>query len=192
MLRRERPAEVRLPRHAGLIAASVICAGLALAIVVGAHEKSGTPITAGAGRFGTLKSNRYAYWDVALRAFASEPLRGVGAGGWAVWWLRDRTINDFAQDAHSLPLQTMAELGVVGLALLAAFLAGIGLSARGALRRAPALAAGPIAGFVTYVAHAPLDWDWQMPAVTLVAVVLAGALVALAGPEPGRRPTAAP
>ncbi len=192
MLRRERPAEVRLPRHAGLIAASVICAGLALAIVVGAHEKSGTPITAGAGRFGTLKSNRYDYWDVALRAFASEPLRGVGAGGWAVWWLRDRTINDFAQDAHSLPLQTMAELGVVGLALLAAFLAGIGLSARGALRRAPALAAGPIAGFVTYVAHAPLDWDWQMPAVTLVAVVLAGALVALAGPEPGRRPTAAP
>jgi hypothetical protein len=29
------------------------------------------------------------------------------------------------------------------------------------------------------VVHAPLDWDWQMPAVTLVALVLAGSLVAL-------------
>ncbi len=187
MVRRERPAELRLPRHAGLIATAVICAGLALAIVVGAHEKSGTPITAGAGRFGTLKSDRYAYWDVALRAFASEPLRGVGAGGWAVWWLRDRTINDFAQDAHSLPLQTMAELGVVGLALLAVFLAGIGFSARKAVRAVPALAAGPIAGFVTYIAHAPLDWDWQMPALTLVAIVLGGALLALAQPEAADR-----
>jgi len=41
------------------------------------------------------------------------------------------------------------------------------------------LAAGPIAGFVVYAVHAPLDWDWEMPAVTLVAIVLAGALLAM-------------
>ena len=41
------------------------------------------------------------------------------------------------------------------------------------------LAAGPLAGFVVYVAHAPLDWDWEMPAVTLIAIVLAGLLIAL-------------
>ena len=75
---------------------------------------------------------------------------------------------------------------MVGLALLAAFLAGIGLAARDAYRVAPAQAAGPIAGFVVYVAHAPLDWDWQMPAVTLVALMLAGALLAL-----GERPAPA-
>src|SRR4029077_9983952 len=123
---------------------------------------------AGAGRFGTLQSNRYDYWDVALRAFASEPLRGVGAGGWAVWWLRDRTINEFAQDAHSLPLQTLAELGIVGLALLAVFLAGIVVAAAAPRRASPLLAAGAIAGFTVWIAHAPLDWDWQMPAVSLV------------------------
>jgi len=49
-----------------------------------------------------------------------------------------------------------------------------------ALRAVPALAAGPLAGFVVYAAHAPLDWDWQMPAVTLIAIVLAGALVGIA------------
>ncbi len=47
------------------------------------------------------------------------------------------------------------------------------------MRGAPALAAGPIAALVAYLAHAPLDWDWQMPAVTLVAIVLAGELLAL-------------
>jgi O-antigen ligase len=119
-----------------------------------------------------------------LRAFRAEPLHGVGAGGWAVDWLRYRPINDFAQDAHSLPLQTLAELGIIGVLLLIAFLAGIGVSARDALGRAPARAAGPIAGVVVYVAHAPLDWDWQMPAVTLVAMILGAAIVAV-GQPPG-------
>jgi hypothetical protein len=97
-----------------------------------------------------------------------------------VWWLRYRTIDDFAQDAHSLPVQTLAELGLVGVALLAVFFGGVALAARDAHRLTPRVAAGPIAGLVTYAAHAPLDWDWQMPAVTLVAIVLAGALLALA------------
>ncbi len=180
LARRERCAELRLPRRAPLIALALICAGLALAIVVGAKERSTGTLGGGASRYVTLQSNRYAYWRVAMLAFEAEPLRGVGAGGWPVWWLRYRPIGEFAQDAHSLPLQTMAELGLVGLALLAAFLAGIGLASRAAYRAVPALAAGPIAAFVAYIAHAPLDWDWQLPAVTLVAIVLGGALLALA------------
>jgi O-antigen ligase len=114
-----------------------------------------------------------------MRAFGDHPIRGAGAGAWAVYWLQYRNVNEFAQDAHSLPLQTMAELGIVGLALLAAFLAGLAWAARRAHQFAPMLVAGPIAGFVAYIAHAPLDWDWQMPAVTLVAMALAGAVLAL-------------
>jgi hypothetical protein len=179
--RRAQAAPLRLPNHAAWITLVLICAGMALAIVVGSKESANRPLSGGASRYVTLQSNRYAYWRVAFRAFGDEPLHGVGAGGWAVWWLRYRPFNDFAQDAHSLPLQTLAELGLVGVALLGAFFAGVGLAARNANRIAPALAAGPIAGFVVYAAHAPLDWDWQMPAVTLVAIVLAGALLALSG-----------
>ena len=179
--RRAQAAPLRLPNHAAWITLVLICAGMALAIVVGSKESANRPLSGGASRYVTLQSNRYAYWRVAFRAFGDEPLHGVGAGGWAVWWLRYRPFNDFAQDAHSLPLQTLAELGLVGVALLGAFFAGVGLAARSANRIAPALAAGPIAGFVVYAAHAPLDWDWQMPAVTLVAIVLAGALLALSG-----------
>jgi O-antigen ligase len=179
-LARGRSGELRLPRRAPLIALAVICAGLALAIVVGAKESSSRPLSGGATRLVTLQSNRYAYWRVALRAFGDEPLRGVGAGGWAVYWLRYRPFDEFAQDAHSLPLQTLAELGLVGFALLLAFLGGVAWTALQARRVAPVLAGGPIAGCVVWLAHAPLDWDWEMPAVTLGALALAGALIALA------------
>jgi hypothetical protein len=179
---------LRLPARAPLLATLLICAGLGLAIVLGAHEQSAQPLQGGSSRLVSLQSNRYAYWRVALRAFGSEPLHGVGAGGWAVDWLRWRPFAEGAQDAHSLELQTLAELGLVGLALLAAFLAGVGFAARAAHRVAPGASAGAIAGCVVWLAHSPLDWDWEMPAVTLIALVLAGALLALpdayAVPEP--------
>jgi hypothetical protein len=187
LARRESDKTMRLPRRAPVIALGIVCAGLALAVVLGSKESSTLPLSAGATRYETLQSNRYAYWHVALEAFAAQPIRGVGAGGWAVWWLRDRTVNEGAQDAHSLELQTLAELGLVGLALLAAFLAGIAVAALRALRIAPTLAAGPTAALITYIAHSPLDWDWQMPAVTLVAVVLAGLVIALSE-SAGARP----
>jgi hypothetical protein len=173
---------LNLPKRAPAIAVAVIAAGLALAVVVGAKEGSNSHLSGGAARLSTLQSNRYDYWRVALKAFEAEPLHGVGAGGWAVWWLRDRNINSFAQDAHSLPLQTLAELGLIGIGLLALFLVSMAMVAGRAHRLVPAFAAGPAAAFATYVAHSPLDWDWEMPAVTLIAMILGGALIAMAAP----------
>ncbi|MDQ6732182.1 MAG: O-antigen ligase family protein [Actinomycetota bacterium] len=172
-------AALPLPRRAAWIALAVVFVGLAVAIVSGAKENSTSPLSSGASRLTTLQSDRYSYWRVAMNTFGQQPLRGVGAGGWSVAWLRLRPHNVGAQDAHSLPLQTMAELGAVGLILLLVFFGGVTLAARRALTRSPALAAGPIAGVVVYAAHSPLDWDWQMPALTLVAIVLAGLLLAL-------------
>jgi hypothetical protein len=175
-----------LPRHSSLLAAGVIVAGLAVAIVLGAHERQGSVANGTSSRLTSLSSDRYAYWSVAIRAFRSEPLHGVGAGNWNVYWLRWRHLTESAQDAHSLPLQVLAELGVVGIVLLATFVAGLLLAARRALARAPQTA-GAAAALVAYFAHAPLDWDWQMPAVTLVAIVLAGIVLGACterGPQP--------
>lgn len=180
LVRRTRSRGLRLPRHAAWIATVIICAGLALAIAVGSKEGTTSPSSTGASRYASLQSNRYAYWQVAIKAFAHEPIRGVGAGGWTVWWLRYRTTSAFAQDAHSLPLQTLAELGVVGAVLLGTSFVGFGIAAHTAYRNAPALTAGPLGGLVTYAVHAPLDWDWQMPAVTVIAMLLGGLVVALA------------
>jgi hypothetical protein len=173
-----------LVAHRGAVATVLVCAGLAVAIVVGAHESSGgnQGLSAGATRLVSLRSNRFDYWHVALRAFAQEPLHGVGAGNWQVYWLRWRTISEFAADAHSLPLQTLAELGVVGVLALLAFLVGVFGSVWRALRAGGGRGCvpGAAAALVTYLAHAPLDWDWEMPAVTLVAIALAGLVMAAA------------
>jgi hypothetical protein len=175
---------VRLPPRAPWIALGLVCAGLAAAILLGAKETSKLPSGANAARLTTFQSDRYEYWRVALTAFTSEPLRGVGAGGWAVKWLELRRISAYAVDAHSWELQTLAELGLVGLALLIALVGGVVGAARRALARLPGLAAGPVAGLVVWLAHSPLDWDWQLPALTLVAVALAGTVLGLAGGSP--------
>jgi O-Antigen ligase len=181
---RGREGVLHLPARTPWVAAGAILVGLALAIVLGARESSvsSQSLSNGASRLVSLQSNRYDYWSVAIRAFASSPVHGVGAGGWSVDWLRWRHVKEAAQDAHSLPLQTLAELGLVGLLFLLALGAGLAGAAVRALARAP-VAVGPVAALIVYVVHSPLDWDWQMPALTLVAMVLGGAVLALAEPE---------
>jgi hypothetical protein len=106
------------------------------------------------------------YWRVAVDVAADHPIAGAGPGAFAVEWLRRRTIDERVRNAHSLELQTLADLGLVGLALLAATVAAIALAARSVLRADRALAAGPAAAALTWALHAGLDWDWEMPAVT--------------------------
>ena len=124
-------------------------------------------------------SNRYDYWEVALGQFADDPLRGGGSGSFEVEWRREREIDEAVGDAHSLPLETAAELGLIGLALLAGLVGAVALAARRSWRADPALTSGMAAALTVWAVHACLDWDWEMPALTLVAVVLAGALLAV-------------
>jgi O-Antigen ligase len=181
---------VGLPRHAGRIAVVIVVAAFGVFLLVGDKESNGNQLSGGAARLTTLQSNRYAYWKVAWRAFEAEPIRGVGGGGWAIYWLRYRPFNAGAQDAHSLYIQTAAELGLIGIALLAATFTGVVVAARRALARAPALAAGPTAALVVWAAHVAVDWDWEMPAVTLLAIVLAGGLLSLCDFGPPERASA--
>ena len=46
--------------------------------------------------------------------------------------------------------------------------------------------AGPIAVLAAWTAHSAVDWDWEMPALTLIAVLLAGVVIARADPPYGR------
>jgi O-antigen ligase len=185
-----RVARLPLPRRAGLIAAAlvVLAAGAFVASAAKERRESTAPTGATAQRFGSLQSNRYQYWRVAVRVFADHPLRGTGTAGFRVEWLRRRTIGEQAKDAHSLYLETAAELGLVGLALLATVLAGVALAARRALRLAPETAAGPVAVVVLWAFHAGIDWDWEMPTVTLIGLAFAAALLALAEGAPGSEP----
>ena len=65
-----------------------------------------------------------------LAGTCSWPIRslGVGAGNYPESYFRDRRTTEAIQNPHSLELQTLAELGVPGVMLLALLFAGIGLA----------------------------------------------------------------
>lgn len=123
-------------------------------------------------------SNRADYWHVAWRVYEDHPALGAGAGTYSRWWLRERPVPQPVQDAHSLYLETLAELGPIGLALLLVALAAPFAASR-SLWTPVALA--PYAAFL---AHAAQDWDWELPAVTVAALACAAAPITSAD---GRR-----
>jgi hypothetical protein len=119
--------------------------------------------------FSLSGSNRADYWHVAWRVYEDHPTLGAGAGTYSRSWLRERPVPQPVQDAHSLYLETLAELGPIGLALL--------LIALAAPFAAPRSWWTPVAlaPYVAFLAHAAQDWDWELPAVTVAALACATA-----------------
>ena len=97
-------------------------------------------------RLGIVDSNRYRYWEEAGSTFAEHPLIGIGSGGFQVEWLKVDKRFDASGDAHSLYLETAAELGVVGVAFLLLFLGGVGAAVLRLYRIDPRAGAGLAAG----------------------------------------------
>lgn len=117
--------------------------------------------------FSLSGSNRSEYWRVAWREVEAHPWLGGGAGSYQRFWLKHRHNGLPVLDAHSLYLETLAELGPVGLTLLLCALA-IPLAAVRSARGHP-LAAATAGAYVAFLAHAAIDWDWEMTSVTLAA-----------------------
>lgn len=134
----------------------------------------------GTARLVTAKGSRSDLYRVAIDGFEEHPLIGGGAGSFEVRHARERDIDEKVRDAHSLPLETLSELGAVGMVLLLAFLGAVATTARraltgkGAIR--PAEAAAVSAAFAVWLGHACVDWDWEMPALTGTALVLSAPL----------------
>ena len=133
-------------------------------------------------------NGRYQYWQSAQRAQESAPLHGIGAGTFEYWWARDGAVGGgFIRDAHSLWFETLAETGLVGLALLAFFfvlalLGGVICALReGDPVRRTALA-GATAGIAAFATGASYEWAWEMPVLpALVFVLVAIVLVPASG-----------
>jgi tetratricopeptide (TPR) repeat protein len=73
------------------------------------------------------------------------------------------------RDAHSLYLETLAELGPLGLVLL---LVVVGVPLVAAVRaRANPLVPAAAGAFAAWAIHAAVDWDWELAAVTSAALL---------------------
>jgi len=111
-------------------------------------------------------------WDDATR----HPLLGAGSGTYERYFLAHQPADvGRVRDAHGLYIETLAELGPIGLALLIAVLA-VPLAAIGTARQHP-LVPGAFGAYVAYLVHTGVDWDWELPAVTLVALLCGAAIL---------------
>ena len=130
----------------------------------------------------SVDSNRYEYWRVgAARVRATTRSRGSGAGGFRVVWLQERhdprggratCTRSSSRWPPSSASSALLAFGADGRRRRAA-------PARRALRRQPRAGRRRAAPrCVAWLLHASIDWDWQLPAVTLPALVLAGGLLA--------------
>jgi hypothetical protein len=130
-------------------------------------------------RLFTLASpGRYNQWKVAWHMAEEHPVLGAGAGTFERYWHRDRPVAGKVRDTHSLYLETLAELGPVGLGLL---LLALGIPAVAAIRaRHARLVPVAFGAYVAFLVHAAVDWDWEMPAVTLTALLAGSAILAAA------------
>ena len=141
-----------------------------------------TPIQSSAdlnSRLFDLSANgRIDHWRVAWDEFKAHPVVGRGAGTYAASWAQHRPVAFKVQNAHSLYLENLDELGVVGFALLIGFLAVPAVAA--ARVRRSVVFPGAVAAFAAYLVHAGVDWDWELTGVTIVALLAAVSLIASA------------
>jgi hypothetical protein len=125
-------------------------------------------------------AGRYEEWSGAIRAFRENPVGGIGLGGWDSWWSPRRITSPPVRNAHSEPLEIAAELGVIGIALLAVLvLSPLGAALRQAGRRRPTRPAATVVApaLVAFVVSICVDWSWQLSAIPVAVALLAAVAV---------------
>lgn len=159
---------------AALAAAAIVIAGPNLAARESRQftDQSYVSNSPSPARLGSLDGPRAEIWSSAFRAFESAPLTGIGPGTFVYWWTGDVTNGDQLQDAHSLYIETLAELGLPGLLALLAFLGLLVAAALRALRslvrgRDLGAAAAMIGIGAVFLTQAGVDWMWEIPAIAL-------------------------
>jgi hypothetical protein len=138
-------------------------------------EVSGSRFTYGGGL------NRLDFWDVAIGQAAGSPLTGEGAGSFRPTYLVEGDGSEAPRNAHSLPLEVLGELGVVGLLLLCAGFAAATVAALRSRRLGPEAALlSSVALVVAAVAlaQAAVDWSWYFGGQIAPVFALLGAAAA--------------
>jgi hypothetical protein len=190
---------IRLPPRAARAAIPALIVALLAGIVAG--SASGGPIdrywnqfqnqrtvsvgSDPAARLTTAGGSRHDIWSSALDAFRAHRWDGTGPGTFEFWWSRDQKNPEYVHDAHSIYLESLAELGYPGFLAILLFLGGaLGAALYVGRRRVEhrsdvAASVALTSAFVVFVVQAGVDWMWELTAVG--ALALAAISIAIAG-----------
>ena len=130
-------------------------------------------------RLASLNSNgRARMWSVAVESLHGRRwVVGSGAGSFQRIWEQSKRADEVVRDAHGLYVETLSELGVIGLLLLLAVLV-IPLVAA-VRRRAAPLVPALTGAYGAFLIHLAVDWDWELSGVALTGL-LVGCLLLVA------------
>jgi hypothetical protein len=178
------------PRTARIALTTVAVVGAVSAVAAGPYlaDRAWTSFSARserrgtvdpAERLGNLSGIRQSLWRASLHAFDAHPLHGTGAGTFEYVWNRDPHRDTPVRDAHSLYVEVLGELGILGaVAALVAFGSLLTSAVRATLRQTDPSAAGAAAGctgaFVVFCFTAGLDWIWEVTAAASLGIVCGG------------------
>jgi hypothetical protein len=165
----------RLTRRAAAVTASGV-AILAVSGICLAAPLSAAARAVSGPRATLASSDRVDAMRAALRLVASSPLTGSGPSQARLIWTRADGTAHVIHYAHNEYLQLVAELGLIGGALLALLVVVIVRLLRSghSSGQAPPLWAGVVAGIAALAAHSGIDFLWHLPAIPLTAAALIG------------------
>jgi hypothetical protein len=131
-----------------------------------------------------LGSGRYDFWRVALDSWREHPVLGLGQDNFIEAYATKRRTQEEPRWVHSLPLRLLTHTGLVGAALFLAFVFALARAATGAWRlnaepAARAVAGAALAPAIVWAAHGSVDWFWEIPGLSVVALAFAAAVMAL-------------
>jgi hypothetical protein len=149
------------------------------ALILGGNGSDGAVGMVAQSRVNLVSPDRSGALRAALQLTAAHPLTGTGPGQAELRWRGSDGVIRFFGYAHNEYVQSAAELGLVGLTLLAILLVALARllwSARAAAPD-PAAWAGAVAATAAFAVHSSFDFIWHLPAVVLTVLLLTGAVL---------------
>lgn len=178
--RRQSLAVVGVAAAALLVAAAAVDVGGHVTAAWGEFKGDGGPGEGSSRLSSAAGEQRYQYWSAAVDEVGTRPLSGTGSGTFELWWSRHGN-GSVVRDTHSLYLQTLGELGIVGVLLLGGFLlcvlCGGVRRVLGAEQRARSQLAAALGSSAAFCLTAVFDWTWQIPVLPVALMLLASVLL---------------
>ncbi len=192
--RRRRLADVALAVGAiGAVAVALVAAGGPASAFDKLRDRfDAAPVVAGPDLnerlFNIAGNGRNRTISVAWHMAEGHELGGQGAGTYEYVWYERRPFMETllaVRDAHSLYVETLGEIGIVGLVLLCGMLL---IPLLAAIRARRVRFVVPAAGaYLAWAISSALDWHWEMVAVTATAFLAGSAALLAAERRPGSR-----
>ena len=193
--------DVHVPPILGRCVAAVLVVTV-IALVTAAHpvrrwdEFTASPASPGGAGYiqnhllSTNGNYRWQYWRSTLDELETRPLIGRGAGSFEAWWSAHGSVAGFVANPHSLYFETLGDLGIVGILLLAGTILSGAAVAIVRLRGAPDARrtdlAAAVASFVAFAVAIGVDWVWEVPVVPIVGFAVLGLALAGGSAQPRR------